>query len=107
MSGGDGFHVSTEELRSHSESVDAVAESVDEAAGAASTERAGGLVYGVLFDMLAQPPLNAWADHLQGVIARQAELGHAIAEGIASNADTYDGIETATAKHITHAGEGG
>ena len=101
---GDGFHVSTEELRSHSESVDAVAEGIDEAAQAASTERAGGLVYGVLFDALALPPLNSWADRLHGLIAQDARLGHSIAEGIASNANTYDGIEQANAKHVTRSG---
>jgi hypothetical protein len=53
------------------------------------------------------PFLNLWADHLHAMIARDGELGHAIAEGIASNADTYDGIEKATAKHVAHSGEGG
>jgi hypothetical protein len=103
----DGFHVSTDELRTHSEAVDRVAEGIDEAASAAAEERAGGLVYGVLFDAVALPFLNLWADHLHAMIARDGELGHAIAEGIASNADTYDGIEKATAKHVARSGEGG
>jgi hypothetical protein len=101
---GDGFHVSTEELRTHSESVDAIAEGGDEAAQAASTERAGGLVYGVFFDAFL-PVLNWWADRLHGLIAQDAGLGHSIAEGIASNADTYDGIEQANANHLTRTGE--
>lgn len=103
----EGFHVSTEELRSHSEAVAAVAEGVDEAASAAATERAGGLVYGVLFDVVALPFLNTWADGLHSMIAKDSELGHAIAEGIAGNAETYDGIEQATAEHVRRSGSGG
>jgi hypothetical protein len=103
---GDGFHVSTEELKAHSESVDHVAEDVEEAASAAGTERAGGLVYGVLFDALAQPFLNWWADDMQGLISQNAELGRAIAAGIATNADTYDGIEQATKQHVSRSGGG-
>ncbi|MEP7180218.1 MAG: hypothetical protein ABI775_14115 [Pseudonocardiales bacterium] len=102
-----GFHVSTEELRSHSEAVSAVAEGVDEAAAAAATERAGGLVYGVLFDLVALPFLNLWADRMTAVISGNGELGHAIAGGIAGNAATYDGIEQATARHIGRSGGGG
>jgi hypothetical protein len=102
----DGFHVSTEELRTHSESVNHVAEGVEEAASAAGTERAGGMVYGVLFDALAQPFLNMWADHMRDLITQNAELGRAIAGGIASNADTYDGIEQQTKDHVSRAGGG-
>jgi hypothetical protein len=102
MSGG--FSVSTEALRTHSESVDHIAESVDEAATAAATERAGGLVYGVLFDALAQPFLNIWADSIQGLIRSAGATGHSIAEGIKTNADTYDVVDKASATHICKAG---
>lgn len=105
MSSG-GFNVSTQELRAHSETVDRIAESIGEAATAAGTERAGGLVYGVLFDGLAQPFLNMWADSIQDYIAKNAELGHSIASALASNADTYDGIEQANQQHISASGRG-
>lgn len=104
---GDGFHVSTQELHSHAATVDGVASAVDEAADAAGTERAGGLVYGVLFDGLAQPFLNLWADHLKAVIANNAEVGHSISKAIADNADTYEGVEQATKAHVATAGSGG
>ena len=101
-----GFRVSTDELRSHAGSVEHVAADVDEAASAAGTERAGGLVYGVLFDAIAQPFLNMWADHLRDVIAGNGSLGHAIAGGIGANADTYDGIEHANTRHVARSGDG-
>ncbi|MGI8678409.1 MAG: hypothetical protein ACR2LX_06955 [Jatrophihabitans sp.] len=103
MSGG--FDVSTDQLRSHAGTVEGVAGSVDEAAAAAGTERAGGLVYGVLFDVFALTPLNWWADSIERLIRREAELGHAIAAGIATNADTYDGIEQANEHHISKSGK--
>jgi excreted virulence factor EspC (type VII ESX diderm) len=103
MSSG-GFHVSTEELKAHAESVGRVAESVDEAATAAGTERAGGLVYGVLFDATALPFLNMWADHIQSLIHTAGETGQAIAKGVKTNADTYDGVEKANSSHITKSG---
>jgi Excreted virulence factor EspC, type VII ESX diderm len=106
MSGGF-VHVTPEDLHSHSEEVDTVAEGIDEAASAAGTERAGGMVYGVLFDALAQPFLNMWADHIQDLIQKNGELGHAIAEGIKANAQTYDGIEKHNNEKIKSVGGGG
>lgn len=103
---GEGFNVSTEALRSHSETVDGIAESIGEAAEAAATERAGGLVYGVLFDAIALPFLNMWADSIHGYIEKNAEVGHSIAGALASNADTYEGIEQANEHHIKKAGGG-
>lgn len=104
MSGG--FQVSTDELRTHAASVSAVAGDVEQAASAAGTERAGGLVYGVLFDAIALEPLNIWADHIQSLAAKNVELGKKIASGIAHNAETYDGVEDHTVKHITTSGQG-
>jgi hypothetical protein len=103
---GHGFHVEPEQLASHSETVGRIGESVNEIASAAATEGFGGLVYGVLFDALAQPFLNLWADHLRDLITQNAELGRAIAGGIASNADTYDGIEQHTKDHVSRSGSG-
>jgi DUF917 family protein len=102
MSGG--FNVSVEDLKSHSETVEAVAGSIEEAAEAAATERAGGLVYGVLFDAIAPPFLNMWADSIHGYIEKNGELGHAIAAGLASNAEAYDDIEKANKDHIGKSG---
>jgi len=104
---GHGFDVSVAELRSHSATVEQIAVSVGEAAEAAATERAGGLVYGILFDVIAQPFLNMWADSIQGCIEHNAEIGHAIAAGLASNADTYEGIEDANTSDVGRSGEGG
>ena len=101
-----GFRVSTDELRAHANAVENVAADVDDAASAAAAERAGGLVYGVLFDAIAQPFLNLWADHLHDVVAGNATLGHAVAGGIRANADTYDGIEHATTRRVTRSGDG-
>ena len=102
MSGG--FSVSTEALHTHSESVDHVAESVDEAATAAGNERAGGLVYGLFFDAAALFWLNKWADHIEDLIRSAGETGHSIAKGIRTNADTYDTVDKANAKHLRKAG---
>lgn len=104
---GDGFHVSTDELKTHAASVEAVAADVASAASAAGMERAGGLVYGVLFDALAQPLLNMWADQLQDLIAQNSDLARAISVAIAGNADTYAGIEQANSRTITNSGGGG
>jgi hypothetical protein len=101
-----GFTVSAQELKSHSSTVETVAGSIDGAAEAAATERAGGLVYGVLFDVVALPFLNMWADSIHGYIEKNGELGHAIAAGLASNAETYEGIEEANTTHIEKSGGG-
>lgn len=105
MSGG-GFNVSTTELRTHSATVERISGGLEEAAEAAATERAGGLVYGVLFDAIALPFLNLWADSIHGYIEKNAELAHEIAAGLASNAETYEGIEDANEHHIKKSGGG-
>ncbi|MEO6887267.1 MAG: type VII secretion target [Jatrophihabitantaceae bacterium] len=104
---GDGFHVCTDELKTHAVLVQAVATDVATAASAAGTERAGGMVYGVLFDALAQPFLNMWADHMQDLITQNSELAQAISGAIAANAATYDGVEQANKQTITNSGGGG
>lgn len=103
---GHGFDVSVEQLRSHSETVDRIAESMDEVAEAAATERAGGLVYGVLFDVYALPILNAWADSIHGYVEKNAEVGHSIAKALAANADTYEGVDEANKKEVSKSGGG-
>lgn len=99
-----GFHVEPEQLASHSETVNGVAEGVTEIAAAAGTEGFGGLVYGVLFDPIALTALNAWAERIRGLITQDAEVGRAIAAGIKSNADTYAGIEQANMSTVQQSG---
>lgn len=102
-----GFHVATHELRSHAATVNGVAGDVGTAADAAGTERAGGLVYGVLFDIIARIPLNMWADHIQELIAGNEEVGHAIAGGLRTNATNYEQAEHTNKSGISKSGEAG
>jgi hypothetical protein len=101
-------HVTTEELRSHAESIDKVSESLDLSAEAAAEKRMGGMIYGVLFDFTVLPLLNMWADHLHTSITYEAELGSTIAEGVRTNAQLYDNTEAeAKAKIVKSGNEGG
>lgn len=103
---GDGFNVSVEALRTHSETVRGVGEQLSEIGGAASTEGFGGLVYGVLFDLLAVPPLLIWSTKIQEAITSHWLVADAIADAIKDNADTYDGIEQANVTQVNKTGEG-
>lgn len=105
MSGG--FHVSTHELRTHSATVSGIAADVGEAASAASTERAGGQVYGELFDHIALPALNIWADHIQSLISSNQKVGQAIAAGLKNNAENYEHAEHTNKSGITKSGQEG
>jgi hypothetical protein len=103
---GDGFNVELSELRTHSDTVGRVAKSIEEAATAAATERAGGLVYGVLFDVIAQPFLNMWADSIHGYVANNGEVAQSISKGLADNADSYESTESDNKDNINKAGKG-
>lgn len=102
MSGG--FHVEPEQLESHSRSVDQIADSVGEAGSAGASELFGGLVYGVLWDALAVPPLALWANHINDLMAQNADLGHHIAAALKSNADTYAGVEQSNLTTVQQSG---
>jgi hypothetical protein len=101
---GTGFHVTPEDLESHSEAVSQVGESVNEIASAAATEGFGGLVYGVLFDPLVVAALGAWADRMHTLIIQDANVAAAIAGALKSNADTYAGIEQANMSTVQSSG---
>jgi hypothetical protein len=102
MSGG--FTVSTAQLRAHSTTVDGVATDVGTAAGAAQTEGYGGSIFGVLFDGPAWLFLRPWANDMQKSITSAEASGHSIAQALALNADTYDGVEDGNKTSITKSG---
>ena len=102
MSGG--FTVSTSELRSHSKTVGVIAEDVGTAASAAGTTRAGGLVYGVLFDEYALPFLNLWADSIHHSVSAAQKAGESISQSLSTNAETYDAAEDGNKTQITKSG---
>jgi hypothetical protein len=105
MSGG--FHVDPDVLQSHALSVNNVADTVGEAGTAAAQEFFGGMVYGVLFDALAVPPLALWANHINSTIASVATVGHSIAGALQSNAETYAGVENSTKTYVAKSGQEG
>ena len=101
---GDGFTVSTQQLRSHSATVGGVANDVGTAAEAAQTEGYGGEVFGVLFDGPVWLFLRPWANGMHKTIASAEASGHSIAQALKLNADTYDGAEHGNKTAITKSG---
>lgn len=102
-----GFNVEPEQLAAHAQSVDQVAQQVEQARAASATQNFGGLVYGIFFDPIAVTALSTWADHITGLIADDAAAGRAIATGLRNNAETYAGVEHATHRTVGASGGGG
>ncbi|KQZ67158.1 type VII secretion target [Nocardioides sp. Root151] len=98
MSGG--FYVDHTALAAKSKQVEAVAGPVRDCKDASETVGVGGLIYGVIFDPTALPILNSAQNNYTELIGTAADVGDSIAQGLQSNANSYQAAETALQEAI-------
>jgi hypothetical protein len=88
------FIVDPTQLKDHSAEVRAVAQGVAQASAAADQVGIGGVdAYGLICSPIMIPALHLFFGDAGALVANTADFGDAMADGLESNSDVYDGVD--------------